>query len=138
MYYKAARFGNREVLDSGFELNSQPADLLEVILSPNAAKITVTVVDENQKPVQGATAAIITSDLARRKRQDLNKSVVSNAAGQVTFDGLAPGEYKVFAWEDIAPGAWQSPETIRTYDSRGQNVRLVENSRENITLRAIR
>jgi protocatechuate 3,4-dioxygenase beta subunit len=138
MYYKAARLGTREVLDSGFELTSQPTDLLEVILSPNAATITVTVVDENQKPVQGATAAILTSDLARRKRQDLNKSVVSNTAGQVTFDGLAPGEYKVFAWEDIAPGAWQNPETIRTYDSRGQNVRLLENSKENITLRVIR
>jgi protocatechuate 3,4-dioxygenase beta subunit len=138
MYYKAARFGAREVLDSGFELNSQPTESLEVILSPNAATITLNVVDENQKPVQGATAAVITSDLARRKRQDLNKSAVSNAAGQVTFDGLAPGEYKVFAWDDIAPGAWQNPETIRTYDSRGQNIRLVENSRENITLRVIR
>jgi len=138
MYYKAARLGTREVLDSGFELTSQPADLLEVILSPNAATITVTVVDENQKPVQGATAAIIASDPARRKRQDLNKSAASNASGQVVFDGLAPGEYKVFAWEEIAPGAWQNPETLRTYDSRGQSVRLIENSRENIMLRVIR
>jgi len=137
MYYKAARFGTRDVLDSGFDLNSQPSDTLEVVLAPNAAAITVTVVDENLKPVQGATAAII-SDPARRRRQDLNKSAVSNTAGQVTFDGLAPGEYKLFAWEDIAPGAWQDPETIRTNDSRGQSLRLVEGSKENITLRVIR
>lgn len=137
MYYKAARFGTRDVLDSGFEVNSQPSETLEVVLAPNAAAITVTVVDENQKPVQGATVAII-SDPARRRRQDLNKSAVSNTAGQVTFDGLAPGDYKVFAWEDIAPGAWQNPETISTYDSRGQNLRLVEGSKESILLRVIR
>jgi protocatechuate 3,4-dioxygenase beta subunit len=137
MYFKAARFGTKEVLDSGFELNSEPTDTLEVIVSPNAAAITVTVVDENQKPVQGATAVIV-SDLARRKRQDLNKSAVSNAAGQVTFDNLAPGEYKVFAWEEIAANAWQNPDILRTYDSRGQSVRVIERSKENITLRVIR
>jgi hypothetical protein len=137
MYYKSARFGTREVLDSGFELDSQPSDSLEILVSPNAAVVTVTVVDENGRPVQGATAAIV-SDLSRRKRQDLNKSAVSNTAGQVVFDGLAPGEYKVFAWDDLAPGAWQNPEVLRTYDSRGQGVRVVENSRENVTLRVIR
>jgi hypothetical protein len=137
MYYKAARLGTKEVLDSGFELNSQPSELLEIIVSPNAATISVTVVDENQKPVQGATTAIV-SDPARRKRQDLNKSVVSNTAGQVVFDGLAPGEYKIFAWDDIAAGAWQNPETLRIYDSRGQNVRVVESGKENITLKVIR
>jgi protocatechuate 3,4-dioxygenase beta subunit len=137
LYYKSARLGSREVLDSGFELNSQPSDTLEIVLSPKAATITVTVVDENQKPVQGATAVVV-SDPARRKRQDLNRSATSNAAGQVTFEGLAPGEYKIFAWEEIATGAWQNPETLRTYDSRGQNLRLVESSKENVTLRVIR
>jgi hypothetical protein len=137
MYFKAARFGTKEVLDSGFELNSEPTDTLEVIVSPNAATITVTVVDENQKPVQGATAVIV-SDLARRKRQDLNKSATSNVAGQVTFDNLAPGDYKVFAWEEIAVNAWQNPDILRTYDSRGQNVRVIEKSKENVTLRVIR
>jgi hypothetical protein len=137
MYYKAARLGTTEVLDSGFEVNSQPTESLDIVLSPNAATITLMVVDENQKPVQGATAVIV-SDPARRKRPDLNKSAVSNPAGQVVFDGLAPGEYKVFAWDDIAAGAWQNPETLRTYDSRGQNVRVVENGKENITLKVIR
>src|ERR1700709_2212077 len=61
------------VLDSGFELNSESTDTLESLLAPNAATITATVVDENQKAVQGATVAIV-SDLARRPRQDLNKS----------------------------------------------------------------
>lgn len=138
MYYKAARFGTREVLDSGFELDSQPTETLEVIVSPKAATITVTVVDESQKPVQGATAVVVTSDPGRRRRQDLNKSAVSNTAGQVTFDSLAPGDYKIFAWDEIAPGAWQNPEMIRAYDSRGQNVRVLESSQENFTLRVIR
>jgi hypothetical protein len=137
MYFKSARFGTREVLDSGFELNSEPTDTLEVFLSPNAATITATAVDENQKAVQGATVVIV-SDLARRRRQDLNKSATSNAEGRVTFDGLAPGEYKVFAWDDIPANSWQNPEVLRTYDSRGVNIRVIENSKENVTLRVIR
>jgi hypothetical protein len=137
MYFKSARFGTREVLDSSFELNSQPTDTLEVIVSPNAATITVTAVDENQKAVQGATVVIV-SDLARRRRQDLNKSAISNTEGRVTFDGLAPGEYKLFAWDEIAAGAWQSPEVLRLYDGRGVNIRINENSKENVTLRVIR
>jgi protocatechuate 3,4-dioxygenase beta subunit len=137
MYFKSARFGTREVLDSGFELNSEPTDTLEILVSPNAATITVTVVDENQKAVQGATVAVV-SDPARRARQDLNKSATSNAEGRVTFDGLAPGDYKLFAWDEIAAGAWQDPEVLRTYDALGVSSRVNENSKENVTLRVIR
>ena len=137
MYFKSARFGTREVLDSGFELNSEPTDTLEILVSPNAATITATVVDENQKAVQGATVAIV-SDLARRARQDLNKSATSNAEGRVTFDGLAPGDYKLFAWDEIAAGAWQDPEVLRTYDALGVSSRVNENSKDNVTLRVIR
>jgi len=93
--------------------------------------------DENQKPVQGATVAIV-SDFARRARQDLNKSAVSNTEGRVTFDGLAPGDYKLFAWDEIAAGAWQNPEVLRTYEALGVNSRVNENSKENVTLRVIR
>jgi protocatechuate 3,4-dioxygenase beta subunit len=138
MYFKSARLGTREVLDSGFELNSEPTDSLEILLSPNAATVTTTVVDENQKPVQGATVVIVTSDPARRRRQDLNKTAASNAEGRVNFDGLAPGDYKLFAWDDMVPGAWQNPEVIRNYDSRGINIRVIEGNKENVSLLVIR
>ena len=108
-----------------------------MILSPNASTVTVIAVDENQKAVQGATVVIV-SDPARRRRQDLNKSAISNVEGRVSFDGLAPGQYKIFAWDEIGAGAWQDPEVLRAYDGRGVNLRIVENSKENLAVRVIR
>jgi hypothetical protein len=39
---------------------------------------------------------------------------------------IAPGEYKLFAWEGVEPGAWMDPEVLRDQDSLGMKVVLIE------------
>jgi hypothetical protein len=44
----------------------------------------------------------------------------------------APGDYKVFAWEDIEAGAWLDPDFMLKQESRGQPVSIREGSQDGI------
>ena len=37
----------------------------------------------------------------------------TDAMGRFHIEGLPPGDYKAFSWEDIETGAWQDPDFIR-------------------------
>ena len=51
---------------------------------------------------------------------------------------IVPGDYKVFAWIDIEPGAWQDPDVLQRFENQGQPVSVTPDSRLNIDVRLIR
>ena len=67
----------------------------------------------------------------------LYQTLVTGSDGRFRFQGISPGDYKVFAWEDIETGAWANIEYMRPFESRGQAVRVSENSREAMQLRVM-
>ena len=50
---------------------------------------------------------------------------------------IPPGDYKLFAWENVEPGAWQDSDFIQRYESSGQTIRINEGSNETPQLRVI-
>jgi len=136
-YIKSARLGTQDVIDGILPFETPPRDPLDIVLRPTTAAVSATVVDEAQRPQAGVTVVLV-PDAARRSRRDLYRTAVADAGGRVNISGIAPGEYKAFAWENILENSWQDPEILRMYDSRGQAFRLGESSRESMTLRVIR
>ena len=51
--------------------------------------------------------------------------------------GLAPGDYKIFAFERVEEGAWQDPELIRLFEDRGTTVRVEQGRRSTAEVRII-
>jgi uncharacterized surface anchored protein len=64
-------------------------------------QVGVTVSDSVGQPFAGAITVLIPSV---RNRVDLYKTATSDQSGQVVFTGVAPGDYKVIAWEDVPAG----------------------------------
>jgi hypothetical protein len=52
----------------------------------------------------------------------LYKCAASNATDVFNLSGVAPGSYKIFAWEQNPAGAEQDPDFIREYDLLGASV----------------
>lgn len=50
---------------------------------------------------------------------------------------LEPGEYKLFAWEDVEYGAYTDPDFLRPFEDRGQSISVQEGSHENVQLNVI-
>jgi hypothetical protein len=87
-------------------------------------------------PFYDATVVLV-PDPPRRQRFDLYYAEGSNATGRARFAGVAPGDYKMFAWDDVPGDSWQDPDFIRPYEDRGKPVHVSEGSSENVELRVL-
>ena len=65
------------------------------------------------------------------------KTAVSQPDGRFQLAGISPGDYKLFAWEEIEPGAYSDPAFLQKYEAQGVTVRLREGGAEAITLKLL-
>jgi len=135
-YVKSIRLGDADALESGLDTTQGAAGTLEITVSGNGGQIEGTAADSKSKPASGAMVALV-PDAPRRERLMLYKAAAVDPAGHFTIAGIAPGEYKLFAWEQIEDGAYQDPEFLKPYENQGQAVTIREGSRETAELKVI-
>jgi hypothetical protein len=133
LYVKSARVGESDVLNQLLKVDLTPPDSIDIVLSPGG-QITGTLLDRYSAPAASATVILVPQE---RNRRNLYKSTVTDLKGQFTFQGIAPGNYMVFAWEDIEPFSYFDPNVLRAYEALGQAVRITESSRSTTTLKII-
>jgi hypothetical protein len=129
LYVKAISLGGQKVNAKDLDLTSSSGGEMEILLSPNGAEVTGVVRDADAKPVPGAVVQICDKDGA------VAKTVNADLNGAFDLKGLAPGDYKVFAWEDLGDGIVTDPNFRERFD--GKVVKLGEKSRESIELALI-
>jgi hypothetical protein len=134
-YVKAARFGGADVLQDAMTISDTVSGGIEILVSPNAGQITGSIVNRDSKPVQAVQAVLIPE--RQRDRRDLYRTTVSDQGGRFTFLSIPPGDYRIFAWEDIEPFAYNDPEVLRQYEAQAVLVRIAESSRETVEVRII-
>jgi len=135
-YVKSIRMGDADALESGLDTTQGAAGTLEINVSGNGGQIEGSAADSKQKPAPGALVALV-PDPPRRERLMLYKAAVADPTGHFTIPGIAPGEYKLYAWEQIEDGAYQDPEFLKLYENQGQAVTIREGSRETAQLKVI-
>jgi hypothetical protein len=106
------------------------------VIGANAGRIEGAVVNARLEPLSNRTVVLV-PDVRLRQRSDLYKIVSTDRAGRFRMQGVAPGDYKLFAWEDVETGAWQDPDFMRAYENRGSPVQIREGASENLQLTVI-
>jgi hypothetical protein len=130
-FVKSARLDGVEVLTAGVSLDTKQAPgTLEIVISPNGANVDGAISKDGQ-PFPGATVAIVPAPPHRGEKR-LFKSTTTDQNGHFTLRGLAPGDYKVFAWEKIEPGAYTSPEFLQPFENLGDSVHITEGSHNSV------
>jgi hypothetical protein len=133
-YVKFARFGSIDALNPPFPLNG-PGQL-DILISPTTGSLDAVVQLDPTKTFPGAIVVLV-PDPPRRQRLDLYYSDIANDSGRVRFDDVAPGDYRVFAWDDVPDDSWQDPDFLRSYEHLGKPVRITEGSRSSVELELI-
>jgi hypothetical protein len=135
-YLKSARLGDIDVIEHGLDLSKGFAGALDVIVSPGAGVLEGAVTKEGQA-AGGVTVALVPEGSGRTQPR-LYSVATTDQNGRYMLKGLTPGDYKMFAWEDIEPGAYQDPDFLKPYESSGKSITIRENSREVIDLTVLR
>jgi len=122
-YIKSIRLGGVDVLTDGLRLNVAPQEPLEVVIG-TGAKLSGTVINEKRESVVNATIALVPT--STRARLDLYRTTTSDHGGRYNMQGIPPGSYRAFAWENVERDAWQDPEFLTLIEGRGTTVQATE------------
>jgi len=126
-YVSDIRQGTRSVFDDGFvALSSDTTDSLEVIIRSGGGTIQGRINTNGQARRPSPVTVTLVPDPPRRQNLSLykNATISPEGNGNFSFTGLAPGTYRVFAWENLPSGAEQNAEFMSEYETRGISVTI--------------
>jgi hypothetical protein len=131
---KSIRLGETDVLNGGLRLEGPTASQLEIVLGMNPGSVEGTALADAQSAAPGVIVALLPNV---RGRFDLVRTATTDPSGRFLLNRVAPGDYKLFAWTEIRDGDWQDPDVIRTYESRGTPVHIVDGTAARVRVTAI-
>jgi hypothetical protein len=135
-YIEDIREESRSIYDSGLTIGGGrvPGEI-EIVINSDGERVQGTVLDSDQKPV--AAHVVLAPSPSRRYNANLNRTATSNGLGKFTMTGVAPGDYKLFAWEDVPNGAWENEEFMTSYEALGTPVTVTAGNHIDLQLRVI-
>jgi protocatechuate 3,4-dioxygenase beta subunit len=129
-YVKSARMGESDVLDGGADVGADTAGPLQIVLSPHAGQVTGRVQNpDTQMPAAFSVVVLAPEEKARREQEWFYSHVTADRAGSFTLKNIAPGNYMLYAWEEIESGAYLDPDFLKPFESKAQAVSIKEDDR---------
>ncbi|HLQ76062.1 MAG TPA: carboxypeptidase-like regulatory domain-containing protein [Terriglobia bacterium] len=135
LYIKSIQMGTRDVLNDGLQFNGEINPKVEIIIGTKPGSLSGSVVNSRQRPSVNTTVVLV-PPVAARARPDAYKVATTDASGRFQIALVPPGDYKVFAWDDVQDGAWQDPEFLSRYEDSGKRIQIGESGKETVTLQA--
>ena len=137
-YVKAIRMRERDVLENGADFTVPAGQPIEIAIGSNGGKVSGAVKDAKDVPASGARVVLIPEPEPRREQPSWYKMVGSDPAGKFSMTGLAPGEYRLFAWDNVQDGAWMNADFLKPIESQGKRVMVADGSTAAVDLIVIR
>jgi hypothetical protein len=136
-YVKSVSFERSDALSSTITIEEPRSGVpgLEVVLSPNVGRIEGVVTDDRLQPVPGVQAVLVPD--RNRDRVELFKAVTTDTAGRFTMSGVAPGDYKLFAWEGLENFGYFDAELVKQSEPSGKPVHVDESARITVEVKLI-
>jgi len=122
-YVADVRERGASVYDTGFRVGDRGDVVIDVMISSGAKSIRGVVRDAAGKPVASATVVLV-PPMARRQNTALYKMTRTRLSGEFTLSNVAPGDYKLFAWEGIPNSAYLNGAFMEKYEAHGQAIML--------------
>ena len=134
-YVREARFDGADILNNPLRFSLSSRGDMDVVVSVGGGRLGGVVTDVRSQTLAGVRVVVIPE--RGRDRADLYRTAVTDSNGRFYIAPVAPGDYKLFAWESIEQFAWFDPEVLARFESRGRSVHITENSNETVDLRII-
>jgi protocatechuate 3,4-dioxygenase beta subunit len=132
-YVKSIVYNGRDIKDTGIDLTEGVAGPVDIVISPNAADVSGSVVDDDGKPCAGVHVILAPDSGAYLG----HNSVTTDAQGRFDISFVRPGDYKVYALEEALYLAWFDKEFMKPYLSRAISLSVRENDKKILSLKLL-
>ena len=129
-YVKSALYGDKDALGA-LDLSFRGDEKLAIVIAAGA-RISGAVRDEKGNPLDGVVTLI--PDPPEPRKISLYRLAETDAGGRFQFDGLRPGKYRLYAWEEFEPGAEFDPEVTAPLHARAMAIEVAEGERKEVTV----
>jgi hypothetical protein len=125
-YVKELRYNRLDALTNPVSVCCNSDATIEVVISRNVGQVDGVIVDDRMQPAPGVQAVLVPN---ARHRTELYKTATTDQSGRFAMRGLAPGDYKLFAWEALENYGYFDPDVIRRVEALGKPVQVGESSK---------
>ena len=132
-YVSDLRQRGKSVFNDGqFQVGGEP-ESVDLMIQPKGPAIAGIVRGTARSGIETARVVLV-PESSRRKNVLLYQVTNPDAAGHFTFTGVAPGQYKIFAWENVPINAWENAEFMAPFEGLGRPISIAGGDVANITV----
>jgi hypothetical protein len=135
-YMKSAHVGKTDILENMLAVRYGSSDPLELVLAADGGQLIGAIIDGDGRRVPGVDIVLI-PDPKFRHRVDQYRTDTSDRNGGFNIRGIPPGDYKLFAWENLEPNAFLNADFMRDYEAQGLPIRVISGRNASIQARVI-
>ncbi len=142
LYLKRIMLGSAETgPDAPITIEPGFTGPLFILLSPNGGRIRGVATAPDGEPMPNAAVTLLppdASDIAPSGRNLPNRNQVrTDAGGNYSLSGIAPGEYRLFAWEDLERVPLLDEAFMSAHAARSERVAIREGDTLSVDLEVI-
>ena len=119
-YVEDIRVISRSVFDEGYELGAGTGEV-QILIRTDGQSVGGTVRSADGIPRE-ATTVVLVPPQERRKNPARYRTANTDSNGVFRMTDVPPGDYTVFAWENVLPTAWMNPKFFEKYAKLGRSV----------------
>jgi len=130
-YVASAQFGGTDLASENMVIYPGASQPLEVVVRDDPASLDVTV-QSDDPDAQAVLLIVPDRRLSPVQQQNFR------AGGVARFNGLAPGDYRIYAFDQVGGLEYMNPEVMRDYFPRSARITLHANDNASVHLELIR
>lgn len=129
MWIKSVAFGDIRATGQQVNLPAGARGPLRIVLAENGAQVS-GIVEREGEPSQ-TTVVLVPDEAELRLSPQAYRFSQTDSRGAFILKGVRPGDYRLFAFESIAPFAWMNPAILSGVEELGQAIVVKEGERSN-------
>jgi hypothetical protein len=134
-FVKNVRAGNIDITSQGLDLTgSTNAPPIEIRVSTKGATVEGAVMDADM-PTPGVLVVVLPHPFDPVQSGMMRKTATTDQNGRFSIKGVAPGEYRIYAWDSFVPVTFLDAEQLKEFGKFAVAVKLKEESREQVALK---
>jgi hypothetical protein len=130
-YIKSISYGSTDLLREDLTVAPGGLSSLEVVLSDDGATLSGSVQSDD---IEGSATVLVVPE----RTPQAVKTVYVSGNGGFSVDDLAPGDYKVLAFDHLDGLEYTNPEVLREYSSKAAEISLQSNEKATIKVDLVR